>query len=317
MTSASVHNFQASWNEQNVSLNPKATICRSILSKMKNILFYLPNSLIATCINPRNATQFSLYENSFFFSRSFSRQIITPDHVPLQARIDTIRGSNEETPTVILFNPLGTNDGIYNQFRITLLKKHCNVVSFDHRGLGTTWRTKDLVLDGDSVYQFVTKELKISTAKVHFFGHSLGGAIAAQVKSLHPESLGKYVGDRTFASFFSLITEKCCIARFGYIIKIVSSLFARILIAFPLFLLGWDFNTKEAFEKMQGKRLTIIHPNDFLIPSLASAAQYKSRRITLDPSIKGPTTHFASIDEQRTEKKQEASILVADFLAKD
>lgn len=319
----SINNFKASWTEQNACLNPNSTIFYAIINKIKNVLLYLPNSLIATCINPRKATKFSDYDEKKSYGRSFTKQIITPDNIKLQARVDKIEGSNSETPTVILFNPLGTNDGIFYSLRQTLIEKQCNVVSFDYRGLGSTWREKDLFLDGDSVYQYVTKELNITASKVHFFGYSLGGAIAAQVKAIHPESQGKYIGDRPFSSIVSLISEKCCIRCLGFIIKKISSFVSRIFIAYPIYLVGWNLNTKKALEKMEGKKRIFYHPNDYLIPFEASAARYSTHRIiALDPSIKGPSTHFSPINCFKIdktdlfihEKCEKADVLAAELI---
>jgi cephalosporin-C deacetylase-like acetyl esterase len=75
---------------------------------------------------------------------------------------------------------------------------------------------------------------------VHFYGYSPGGVVAAQVKALHPESKGKYVGDRPFLSLFSLITENCCIESLGWLIKTITSFVSSIFIAYPVYLLGWE-----------------------------------------------------------------------------
>lgn len=197
----SQHPFIASWNESLDELNPAND---GTLKKVKNFVFYLHHVMIAACINPRSETPYHPEAYLFGPNWTFSKEIITPDQVHITADVLVKENATSTTPTVILFNPLGANNGIHDELKFELVKRKCNVIRFDYRGLGSTRRAEDFVVDGESVYQFVTQELGIEANFVHFYGFSLGGATAAKVKALHPDSKGKYVGDRPFKSIFDL-----------------------------------------------------------------------------------------------------------------
>lgn len=303
--------YRAIWTENNSHLNVNSTPLKSFLNKIKNLIFYLPISFLSLCSNPRKESRFQDYNCSFFLKKT----IITPDGARIQARVEWVKKINPNAPTVILFNPLGTSSDIYSELIYNyLLKKQCNVVTFNHRGLGSTWRSDDLVLDGESVYQYVTSELKFKN--IRYFGHSLGSAVAAQVKALHPENPGKYVGDRPFLSIFSLISEFFCIARLGVAIKKITSFIAKLCLAYPVYLLGWEFDMAKAFSKMRAKDVLVLHhPEDVIIPAAASAAKLKFGRIEpLDIGTRNRfASHFAPI-VRHTIKGKDAAETAVDFL---
>ncbi len=263
--------FRARWQEENSQLNHLPNnFLSTIISKVYHCLFCLPNSLIAAIINPR----------SHITPNNAVGKILTPDQVKIQARIATQRDFSHITPTVILFNPLGNNDNVYFNLRNHLLRNGLNVATFNYRGYQKTWSIDDLVLDGDSVFQYVRNQLQIDLDKIHFFGSSLGGAIAAKVKALHPEATGKYIGDRTFKSIYSLLTKQIYIGRLGSLVKRITKLIVALFIAYPVYLLGWELDGKRALRQMNGDRLVTFHPNDALIPfdaSLASCCDENNR----------------------------------------
>ncbi|MBN2479170.1 MAG: alpha/beta hydrolase [Parachlamydiales bacterium] len=317
--SVTYQSFKANWDEKNNSINPAHSARHFIFNKFRNLFFYLPNTLIAACINPRKESKNYNFDFQHLSGggKCFSKEIITPDNVKLSASIFTINGYNSQTPTIILFNPLGCNKEIFSDLSDSIIStKQFNVIRFDYRGLGNTWSAKDLVLDGESVYQFAIKELGTLQDKIHFFGYSLGGAIAAQVKALHPESKGKYIGDRVFSSIFSIITENLCVSRFGYIIKLITSLIPRLFIAYPVYFLGWEIDTKKSLERMKGRKMTIYHPNDCLVPFEANAARYNmDNRKSYSSNETGGKTHFAPITELTIDNKK-AELTLIDFLRK-
>ena len=314
--------FQATWNDANNKLNPNKGDClERTIRKIKNFIFYIPNSLIACCVNPRPE---STYTPSRTVEQdqgtiSFRKEIITPDEVHLQANVHIIENSNTHTPTIILFNPLGTSDSVHRNLKNALLNKMCNVITFDYRGLGSTWRAKDLVVDGESVYQYVTNELGITANKVHFYGHSLGGAIAAQVKALHPESQGKYVGDRTFKSVKLFLASNCSLTRFGQLLQQITFIISYIFLTFPIYILGWEWDGGQALSIMHGEKRIIYHPNDGLIPfraSLAAVSKDNTKEtIRLDSHVTSFSgTHFPPIDQHQTDEDNSALEVVTNFL---
>jgi len=305
------HPFFATWHP---ALNNEQGAFGNIVRRVKNVLFYIPNSIMAAIINPRSASRVYPLSYAFSPSESISKEIICPDNVHVKAEVVLAKGATELTPTIILFNPLGTNGDIYD--RLVNKFNNCNFVLFNYREWKATWRAQDLIVDGDSVYQYVVRELGINQDKVHFFGYSLGGAIALQVKALHPESLGKYVGDRVFLSVFRFISENFCIARLGRVIKIITSSISSILLAWPIYLLGWEWDGSRAMRQIRGDKLIICHPNDFLVPREASLACQASEEevLYLSRNEIGPRTHFAPINEHVTEQDERADQIVANFL---
>jgi pimeloyl-ACP methyl ester carboxylesterase len=312
--------FLASWNASIAHLSPdNGWGLSTLVGKVSDYVFYIPHSIVALCINPRRESQFSPSKKLCTNYGRFTKEIITPDQVHLVAHVRIVEGATFHTPTIIAFNPLGANDSVHFDLAARLVKKGCNVVTFDYRGLGSTRRAKDLVLDGESVYQYVTQELGTKINSVHFFGFSLGGAIAAQVKALHPESEGKYVGDRPFRSIFSLITENCCIERFGRLVKKITSIAFSIFLAYPVYLLGWEWDGRKALGQLRGDRRIVFHPNDCLVPFDASLASQclPEEAIRLDPLETGLSTHFTSIEEHTTVDGICAADVVAEFLASE
>lgn len=311
--------FQANWNETNNYLNrARGNVLERGLRIFKYLAFYIPNCFLATCFNPRMATRFEAKKFKSIYHHEISKKIVTPDKVDLVAKVhiaDKNFSDPTKTPTVILFNPLGTNSDVFQTFKSYLLISDINVITFDYRGLGSTRSSDDFVIDGESVYQYVTEELKIDKDHVHLSGFSLGGAVAAQVKGLHPESKGKYVGDRPFKSIFSLITEKLCIAKLGATVKKITSIVAAILFAYPVKFLGWEWDGGDAISKMKCDKRIIVHPQDWLIPKDASMSELvaEGEKIVLDPFDEGPITHFGLIDRKIC-KKESVMGLVCKFI---
>lgn len=312
------HSFIAKWNESNSNLSiDRGGHLEKTIRKALRFIFYIPNSLIATCFNPRGESPFysgmCRLDNRFYFNK----EIITPDQVSLAATVHIIDSATPATPTVLLFNPLGANHDVHDDLKLNLLKKNCNVITFDYRGLGATRRAEDLVIDGESVYQYAIDELGVEKDKIHFYGFSLGGAISAQVKALHPESKGKYVGDRPFKSIYHIITENCCIERLGPALKKITSLISAIFIAMPVYLLGWEWDGKRAVTLMNGDKRVVYHPNDYLVPFKASLACDcpENELIQLDRNESGLSTHFSPLTKKITSKGTNALSEVTDFLS--
>lgn len=312
--------FIATWNESNAKLNPdNQGMIGKVASKIKNFIFYIPNSIIATCINPRSASEFYYSAKLQTNYGNFTKEVVTPGPNPihLAVNVHVVQGATSDTPTAMLFNPLGADDFVHSGLKESLISRNCNVVTFNYRGLGSTWRAKDLTVDGESVYQYVTKELGTHHHKVNFYGFSLGGAIAAQVKALHPESEGKYVGDRPFKSLFSLITEICCIEKLGWVVKKITAFASAIFLAYPVYFLGWEWDGAQALKHLKGEKLVVYHPHDYLVPfEAALASQCPANEVLrLNPDEIGPSTHFASLEAHDTDAGQAALDVVADFLS--
>ena len=121
-------------------------------------------------------------------------------------------------PTIIQFNGNAavscTDSSCFPWYieQAFLRKVPYNFVFFTYRGVGKSKGTftspKDLVVDGYSIVQWVKAYLKTPPNQIHFYGNSLGGAVAAETQALDPETLrGTHFNVRSFASTDQLIVE--------------------------------------------------------------------------------------------------------------
>lgn len=193
----------------------------------------------------------------------------TPDGIILKGTYFKKKDASQNADTVIFFNPNASvsklsflNDSRNSGSFIRAAAENnldCNFVCFDYRGTGESEGSitdeKDLVIDGETVYQFVKNELNVPEDRIHFYGWSLGGGIAAKVKANHPKSLGTYVSDRSFTSL-----SECA----SYLIHWILSGLAKVLIK----QFNWEMDTANSWEKMKGKKLVIYHPEDHLMKNV-------------------------------------------------
>jgi pimeloyl-ACP methyl ester carboxylesterase len=85
------------------------------------------------------------------------------------------------------------------------------------RSAGKAEQAWDLVEDGRACLNYMTTKLGARPEHVLLFGHSIGGAVAAQLRADHSPS-GPLVLDRTFSTlgaagtsvFSSLCKVRCC-----------------------------------------------------------------------------------------------------------
>ncbi|MBS0620753.1 MAG: hypothetical protein JSS61_04770 [Verrucomicrobia bacterium] len=172
--------------------------------------------------------------------------IQTPDGAILNAHLLRHRDAGPDTPTVIHFNK---NFALSTSVVIPWdLPTPCNFVLFDYRKPYAG--TNDLIVDGSSIVQWVREGLKTSPDKIHFYGASLGGAIAAETQALDPEHLvGHHLNERSFASLDAM--AGCVLGR---ILKWQ----------------GYHLDAAGAFQKLRGKKCIVYHPHDEVIPYRAS-----------------------------------------------
>ncbi|MCH9631679.1 MAG: hypothetical protein S4CHLAM37_17040 [Chlamydiia bacterium] len=310
--------FQAQWTANNSSLKyPEYSGVAYVASKVKRVLLSLPNAIAALCFNPSLTTRKTPgLHSTTSNSKCYYKEVTTPDNVTLFAKIRILNDSTKDTKTAILLNPLGASSIVHDGLATKLLQEGINVVTFNYRGYKDTYRAEDLVLDGESIYQFLVDDLEMNKDSVNFFGYSLGGAIATSVKALHPESKGKLVADRAFKSVYSLLTENLCISRFGRVIKKITSLVMSIFVAYPAYLLGWEFRNDRNITELTSEKLVIYHPNDILVPYSASLASIcdDDDVLELNRAVVGGTTHFAPIAHQDSQNGEDPLDFVANFL---
>lgn len=270
--------FTAKWDASNSSLK------NTLADKVSKVGLYLLHRLAiklalpATCISKERVQQSEHRFTNSVLANQFQRkpiEVTTPDGVKLKGTFLQSPDCDPTAPVVIFSQPNaalyteGAFDSVLYYARIEGRK--CNFILFDYRECGESSgkaiMAKDLVVDGESMYQFAKDELKVDPKNIHMMGYSFGGGVTARVKALHPECTGNYVNDRSFTGMIETVNEM--FGR-GIIAKIACGL---------LRLLGWDaLNAGKALENIKGKTLITYHPNDEVIRNSAQLAKSPSAR---------------------------------------
>jgi len=143
-----------------------------------------------------------------------------------------------------------------------------NVICINHPGLGRSEghaASKDDLLIGAKKAIKILKEKGVSVDKMHLWGHSLGGGIAAELAAKDEYKGINLVLDRSFDRFENAV------GKFSYSPRplnwVLSAIVKSIL----------PFNTEENFKKVRGKKTIICAPDDAIVHHSSSAEK-------LDPS---------------------------------
>ncbi len=142
-------------------------------------------------------------------------QVVTPDHVMISGTFYRSRKAHaQDIPTVMVAQPNAVLYKAGNGVEQWLLERGSrgdeafNLVVWDYRGTGESGGSpngsRQLLLDGDAVYQYVQEEFHISSDNFRFYGRSLGGAVAVGLRALHP-SHAPCVNGLSFNSFHDMI----------------------------------------------------------------------------------------------------------------
>ncbi len=91
----------------------------------------------------------------------------------------------------------------------------CNVLVIDYRGYGETFDKKkptegSVRDDAEVAWDYLTGTLGIPPERILIYGHSLGGAIAIDLATRHPEA-GGLVAESTFTSIKDIARWKYCL----------------------------------------------------------------------------------------------------------
>lgn len=179
-----------------------------------------------------------------------------------------------------------------------LVNRGYNVVLFNYRGVSKSQghATRDgLILDGESIYQFVRYFLGVADENILLFGHSLGGAIAAEIAARHPGVM--LCSERSFASL-----EKEVKVLFGKVAPWFGNLVAKLVAG-----LGWHFDSLSSWEKVKGRKWIAYHPEDTIIPYAASLyynLQVQSQQIIEATQLKNQDAIESFYVQKMTEAKQ-------------
>ncbi len=273
--------FKAVWTDENKHLD------ESFVEKITRYALFFINRIAGALILPSILAskkdiqaidtmfkkQWSLdYNPDYkFLKNNFSPlaiRVTTPDNVEIEGTFfKNVRATNT-SPTVVFFQPNAalSKEGIFNWLlKLAALQEiPYNFVYFDYRGCVTdTWpnSSKDLYLDGESIYQFIRDELHVPAKDIHFYEFSLGGGVSSHIKEIHKECTGRYVIDRSFTSLNDTIRHILGKAL-GFIPTLLTSL------------LNWNMPSAKALENLRGKTLIVHHPKDELMGSNASLYRY-------------------------------------------
>ncbi len=177
--------FQASWNTANEPLKD------STLDKVKQCVFFLINRLAAMFILPstmKSDSEVKASQQRFdavWKSDSSEGAVLRKHYTPEPIEVTTpngvkIRGIHfknrhlaQDAKTVLCFQPnaMLSKQGAFDWLmeKSALYDKHAHFITFDYRGAGESesrpYSGKDLILDGESIYQFTVDKLGVSPQK--------------------------------------------------------------------------------------------------------------------------------------------------------
>ncbi len=138
---------------------------------------------------------------------------------------------------------------------------NANVVTFDYRGIegsrGVINSKKSILKDAQLIMDYLTIGKEIEKEDILFYGHSLGGGIAAEYH-MQIKHEGALVLETPFNSFSSAISAK-------------GGIFSRIH-ALTIQQSNWDFNTTEPFTQAKKKGI-IFNRRDPIVRHEASLYQ--------------------------------------------
>lgn len=187
----------------------------------------------------------------------------TPDGCTLHGHYIQHQLSYKDDARVMLV--FSGNGGIYQEGTaapfIELLHDHETPYSFlviNPRGLLNNTGTltpKGLIIDAESLYQYAQR-LGYSEDRIDLYGHSMGGAMAAHLKALHPHTGGTTILDRTFAH---LPTTAASCAQ--HIMRCPTS-----VVKWLAHTAGWNFDNTRAVQSIQDPVYIYNHDDDPAFP---------------------------------------------------
>jgi hypothetical protein len=285
--------FQAEWNAQNKHLKETflGKVARTVFSPINNLItrLVLPSTQAPASRVAETNNQFqSKWAEGRWLRTHFTPTPIeatTPDKVVLKGTFFKNVNAPENAPTVILFQPnnaLSKGDAFdWLLTEAALQEFPYHFVCFDYRGTGESKGTphskKDLFLDGDTIFQYVRDKLHIPENEIHFYGWSLGGGVASNVKN--PESLSRFVNERSFNSIDNVVTN---ILKDRMRNKTLATILAKFAGFWATFL-NWNIESTKAIEKFKGKTLVVHHPRDEMMKNEASPYRSLFQRATAPP----------------------------------
>ncbi|MGB3786899.1 MAG: alpha/beta fold hydrolase [Phormidesmis sp.] len=160
--------------------------------------------------------------------------------------------SNHAIGTLIYFHGAGLNIGFNVTQAFWLRQSGFNVLLMEYRGYGLSERRfpteASLYQDAETALTYLTQERQIEESTIYVYGHSLGGAIAIDLASHHPNLAGLIIHN-SFTSMSEMVAR---------------SIYAR---WFPVqWMLTQRFESLQKVSRLQVPMLLIHAKGDPLIP---------------------------------------------------
>lgn len=199
------------------------------------------------------------YQNDFKTIEPF--EVTTFDNVKIKGHF--FQSKKPDAKVLMMF--YGNGDFYQNEPFRGFPKDKFSFVCFNPRGVAASaggYSSKsNLLVDAEAIYQFLVKDKNIEEEKIWIYGHSLGGAQAALLKSLHPETKGKLLLDRTFstmkqeAQYFSTLLFPKPLQTLGKKIAL-----------FAVEFFDWNYDTLSNIATIKDPILVTNHQDDTMIP---------------------------------------------------
>ena len=87
----------------------------------------------------------------------------------------------------------------------------CNLFVLSYRGYGGSDGTPSedgLILDAESVLDYLHDRVDVDSSKIILFGRSLGGAVAIALASRHPQKVAGTIVENTFTSMSDMVDNR-------------------------------------------------------------------------------------------------------------
>ena len=114
-----------------------------------------------------------------------------------------IASARKNAPTLLYFHGNGSNNGDLVEIASIFHGLGISVLLIDYRGYGQSSpvfpNEARVYQDAEAAWQYLTNGLEIEPQNIFIYGHSLGGAIAIELASRHPDMAGIIV-EGTFTS---------------------------------------------------------------------------------------------------------------------
>lgn len=286
--------FAATWTAPLAALNPQNhPLSQKVYDFIKSFVFFIPNFLIEPLVrwpilpssSPFMAKIIRNYDSAFkqgainvnadpqSVHTISELEVKTPDNIKLNGHFlkHKEHDNNPNARVIILFHGNGDfYQSLSYNWLPQLLKEADTPYSFllfNPRGVGInrqgTPNESNLLIDAESIYQTATTKFGISEDRIDIYGHSLGGAQAANLKKLHPHTGGRLFLDRTFSSLDKMVSR-----IFSNTYSPIRNSARRLIKKF-----NWTFDTYKALTHIQDKVHIFTHSQDGVIPRSCSLGE--------------------------------------------